>query len=263
MVSRLLDVGERSCVVYNRNGLQLFASPDQDAGTSNGVANHLLDTMGYPGVDIRGASILAASSDAGDPISLSRPVIKRLVTGLPHHLRSHPPDKKQGPRQPKRSFWYFIGSYHSIRRKEMVKNGEKPSFTQLVKDSRMVWSQMTDTDKAEYEELARIDRMRYEAEYAVYRRLNPLPPTRPINAYKFYLRTPGTNPTPWRQLCATEKRPYMELAAEDQERYVKELQSFREWCHTNGIDYDERMSRTTKRQRVIKPQVTDGHPVQY
>jgi hypothetical protein len=255
MASRLLNIGERPCDVHALPGMTLFTLPVRDGGLPNRVAEHMIRTAGHTDTAVYGPAIAVGRTDDGTAVSMSKVGTKQVITSLPHHLRSHRVGKRQGPKQPKKSFWFFISSYQSSRINEATGSTEKLSFTSLVQNARAAWNEMDEQSRSEFEVMASKDKERYEREYELYRQEHPLPPTGPHNAHKFYQSSNGSSDIPWKSLSTAAKKPYMDMASQDQERYTADMEKYKEWCYTNGVVYKEVAPPARKRKRVV--QTTD------
>jgi hypothetical protein len=246
MVSRVMHAGEQPCSQCAIGEFVFFGMMDASEYPENYIAQTLARNIDPQCEFNPRGPVVITGKDGVDAISLGRVSLKRLQKMVPTHMIQHGGNRRSGPAPPKLAFWYFIGQFHTRRRKELTDNGEKPVFTVVVKEARAVWASMTTDERAPYESLARTDTLRYDREYADYLRANPDPPIPPASAAKIYKAQRVDKTINWSSLSRADRQVFIEAAVVDAERYSRALSVYREWCHVHGIDFDARMNNRGK-----------------
>lgn len=250
LASTLLQRGEQTCDLYTTSKYTVMLTDQNVVTTQNHIAARMLSTMvsTAPTVIPSGPVLIAGIGDDGSPASLSKSAMRDLRDIIPSHMIERKNNRRSGPSQAKQSFWYFVGPYQMKRRKEMIADGKKPVFTDLVKEARRVWAAMDSTAREPYVKLAALDKKRWNDEHEAYLQANPQPPSPPLSAARIYKESDGDTSTKWSKLPVRERRPYIELALQATEVYTRKLTEYREWCTQHGIHFEERV----RKRRQIK-----------
>ena len=241
------------------------SAPDLGVGSSgNGVASS------DPGVDLSTSDHIPAPQVATELTALEMAptlAVQEMAHELPASDAAPGPDgmpKRRGrrpklpgePAKPRTAAAF----YASDRKEKMKTEGVEKSAGDLNMMCRDEWKGLSDVERAPYEEQARIDRERYEAEKQEYvpaplaidpslvtkagrLKKDPLRPKHPHSAYFYYLETnrPDVQATNanlsvpeltktlaagWKALSEEEKTPYMAKALADRERFENELRAY-------------------------------------
>lgn len=148
--------------------------------------------------------------------------------------------KKKDPLAPKRPLTAYM-HYNKDAREELRKKHPEMKVTELAGLVGAQWRALTAAQKVPYEKKAAADKEHYSKLFEKYRaeKEKHAAPKRPRTAYLLFsmeererilAKTPGTPVTDvakevgkkWKSLTPAQKKPFMEQAAVDKERYVKE-----------------------------------------
>jgi len=174
------------------------------------------------------------------------------------------PKARKDPNKPKgvkSAYIFFVEEQRNVN----DKNGEQLSFAELSKKCGVMWSDMNDDEKSKYVEQSEKDRKRHKNEMKNYvppqadsgsdsedegaskkkkkKAKDPNAPKRPITAYFFFAADkrpeikkddPSLGITQiaarigeqWRGLDDDDKHPYELKAAQDKDRYFKEITAY-------------------------------------
>ena len=263
----------------------LFTCNDSAAAPVNeiGTALMLKHCRGVKAEDVyRGRMILTGTDGSGSVCSLPQSASKTVNTILSASGRRK---SDQKPKRAKRPFDVFNIEYQKKRRLEVsalnaLKSGAEPllklGFSDFNKEVCMAWrafcvpsqdkDEPTSTfqarvayykkneaqilkDRQPYEDLAREDVKRYEAEMKVFKSMHPSVPSGPSSAYHFFCRscdTIGKSRTDWKQMTDEEKAPFNEMRHHDMYvRYPEETKVYRDYCTVNNYDYSEMTRKKT------------------
>lgn len=173
------------------------------------------------------------------------------------------PKARKDPNKPKgvkSAYIFFVEEQRAVREQ----NGDQLPFAELSKKCGVMWGDMGDDEKAKYVKQSEKDRKRHQNEMKDYvppqslhdsdsdddvpkkkkkKVKDPNAPKRPITAYFYFAaekrpeikeKNPSFGITQiaaligeqWRNLEDDDKCPYEEQAAQDKERYLRELSAY-------------------------------------
>lgn len=145
--------------------------------------------------------------------------------------------KRRDPSRPKRAMTPFL--YYACEQRKILKDsGEKMTLPEQSKRIAVLWHNVT--DRSVYNEQARKDRERYDAQMLEY--TPPVKIKRPRSSYAFFMRDirqkiaekyPDKNPrelmveiaAAWRNASEEQRQHYNSLALADKTRYDSEKSS--------------------------------------
>lgn len=148
----------------------------------------------------------------------------------------------------------FSSEFQSHLRKnldpEHANMGKDALFKYANAKSREAWAAMTDEQKRPYYEREEKDKQRFEEEQSRLRERFPRPPINRRNSYNFFLKSHKADE--WESFTEEQKRPFVEMANQDKERYEKDLKEFIQKCEKNGLDHEWLLlPKSAKRKRSV------------
>lgn len=199
--------------------------------------------------------------------------------------RSSGPEKtfRKAPGAPKRfKSPYILFSIHRMdqHRQQMGAHTNVTSLAKLVSDE---WKALSERERREWSERARLDKERYNAEKSLYTgpwqipskrtRKDPSAPKRPMSAFLFYSQgkrkelkgvNPGLKNTEisrllgelWKSATDEERLPFVERERKERDVYNKDIA---EWRKQKG---EEEMAVRQHRQRVAEEWMKFGYETQ-
>ena len=154
------------------------------------------------------------------------------------------------PKPPRSAFICFKDS----KKKEIMKQEGTSKGKDLLNTFAQAWGQLSDKERAYWDEAARNDKVRYVQEKAAYKgpwtvpkkraKKNPRAPKRPMSAFLKYSKTrrknvkeenPNVSNTDvsrllgelWRNASEVEKAPYVEAELKERNKYKEEMKKWR------------------------------------
>ncbi|XP_057312504.1 uncharacterized protein LOC130654018 isoform X1 [Hydractinia symbiolongicarpus] len=176
--------------------------------------------------------------------------------------------KNDGIKKPTSAYIYFVSDYRMV----LKKKGKDTSRVQdVAKLCGAAWKEMSDEEKAPYQQKYQTDRDRYLKEKeALDKKMgkDPNKPKRPQTAYFCFLaefrkeiagktlkdgeKIPQLAGERWRDMKAENKKKYEEIVEKDKERYEKEMEEYRK----NNPDQGKKPAPKKKVQEPV-PESSD------
>lgn len=166
---------------------------------------------------------------------------------------------KKAPEAPKRfksAFIIFSAEKHKLIKKDLLEDGKTVKTTEIAKLVSEAWKKLTPDDRKPWDESAEKDKIRYEAEKALYKgpwkipsnkrkTKDPSAPKRPMSAFLAYSNSrraglkrdhpKSTNADlsrmlskTWKELPPTDRGVYMAEEREKREKYKVDMAEWRE-----------------------------------
>ncbi len=155
-----------------------------------------------------------------------------------------------GPTKCKTALAYFQSWFSREHKARLAAEqpDSKARMPYVTQQARETWRNMSEQQKAPFYQQHQEDRARYEREFAEFRRRHPVAP-RPIRlAHNFYaIEAKKTNGPKWTTLSPAQQKRWRAMEDKDRQRYLEEIEVYREYCERSGKDFDYEISKGRKR----------------
>jgi hypothetical protein len=131
------------------------------------------------------------------------------------------------PKRKKRPVDYFQSQYHKGHKE---KHGSSP-FHEVSSAGRAIWAQMSEGQRLQYVEMAKIDGVRFEEEQAKWLENNKIFPLPPKSPYSLFIsEQKGVDgKLNWKALDQKQKQGYRAMSERDKIRFDKEKEDYALW----------------------------------